>query len=133
MEDPDPYIVPPPVEAADRATVAAGFVSGMLSGWRSGGGKPEALMVAVGVDPRVLVDQRVRVPIEGYAALYNALVAELGDEAFGLLSQPMRPGSFEFLCRGVLTSATLDEALERAARFLSLVAPDLPVAIRRTA
>jgi AraC-like DNA-binding protein len=38
-------------------------------------------------------------------------------------------GAFEFLCRGVIGAATLGEALERAARFLALVLPDLAVRV----
>jgi hypothetical protein len=44
----------------------------------------------------------------------------------------MRLGSFEFLCRGCLSAATLDEALQRASRFLRIVLPDFAVSVRRS-
>jgi AraC-like DNA-binding protein len=44
----------------------------------------------------------------------------------------MRPGSFEFLCRGCLSAATLADALARASRFLHIVLPDLAVSVRRS-
>ena len=90
-----------------------------------------ALLRGAGVDPACLSDTRARIPIADYARLYNAVAARLGDEGFGLFSSPVAPGTFEFLCRGVIASPTLGVALERAARFLALVLPDLSVAVRR--
>ena len=76
-----------------------------------------------------LQDPDARVPLRSYAALYNLAVRELGDEGFALFSAPLRVGSFEFLCRSVLSSQSLAEALDRACRFLRLVLPDLAMAI----
>ena len=80
-----------------------------------------------------LADHEARVPIDGYVALYNAVARHLDDEGFGLFSSPMRGGSFEFLCRSVVGSRDLDEALRRAARFLRLVLPELEVEMHRSA
>jgi AraC-like DNA-binding protein len=63
--------------------------------------------------------------------LYNRVNAELDDEAFALLATPLRTGSFEFLCRATLGAPTLAIALDRAVRFLRLLAPDLTVRIVR--
>lgn len=117
-------------EAAHRATVAAGFVRGMLSGLPGGRERAHALLRASGIPESALRDAH-RTPIGDYAALYNRVVAELGDEAFGLFSTPLRPGTFEFLCRGVVSAPTLGEALDRAARFLALVLPDLEIRVGR--
>lgn len=105
-----------------------GFVTGMLSGMLRQGRDPAALLAATGFD---LADAASRIPIDRYAALYNLIGREMDDEGFGLFSQPMRSGSFEFLCRGMLGAATLGEALDRAARFLRIVLPDLAVSVRR--
>lgn len=88
------------------------------------------LLGEAAVDPACLSDPRVRIPIESYARLYNTVAARLRDEGFGLFSTPLAPGTFEFLCRGVISSASLGEALERAARFLAIVLPDLAVTVR---
>ena len=90
---------------------------------------PAPLLAATEID---LADTANRVPIERYAALYNRINHELDDEGFALFTQPMRLGSFEFLCRGCLSAATLDEALQRASRFLRVVLPDLAVSVRRS-
>ncbi len=110
------------------ATVAMGFVTGMLAGIAGRGIDPTALLKATGID---IADAASRIPVEHYAALYNRLTDELDDEGFGLFSQPLRTGSFEFMCRGCLSAAHLAEALTRAARFLRVVLPDLAVSVRR--
>lgn len=112
-----------------QATVAMGFVTGMLAGLRRRQTEPQALLAGLGID---IADTASRVPIERYAALYNQLNRQFDDEAFGLFTQPMRVGSFEFLCRGCLSAPTLAEALARASRFLHVVLPDLAVSVRRS-
>ena len=82
-----------------RATVAPGFVTGMLAGLERRGHDPAPLLADAGID---LDNPALRIEVDRYAALYNRIIAELGDEGFGLFSQPVRPGSFEFLCRSML-------------------------------
>ena len=115
--------------AGTQTTVAMGFVTGMLAGLGRRKIDPAPLLAVVALD---IADTARRIPIDRYAALYNLLNRELDDEGFGLFSQPMRVGSFEFLCRGCLSAPTLAEALARASRFLRLVLPDLAIGIRRT-
>lgn len=112
-----------------RATVAPGFVTGMLAGPLRAGRDTAPLLAAAGID---LADSARRVPLARYAALYNLINRELGDEGFGLFSQPMRLGSFEFLCRSLVGAPHLAEALDRASRFLRVVLPDLAVSLGRT-
>ncbi|HET7729956.1 MAG TPA: AraC family transcriptional regulator [Usitatibacter sp.] len=118
---------------AHRATVAAGFVTGMVSGLRLRGIDPRPLLQAAGVPEEILFDRDMRVPIAGYVALYNTVARHLDDEGFALFSAPMRGGSFEFLCRCVVGSRDLGEALRRGSRFLRLVLPDLEVQVHRSA
>ncbi|UCV23228.1 AraC family transcriptional regulator [Ferribacterium limneticum] len=119
----------PDSPARTQATVAMGFVTGMLAGLAHRQIDPSRLLAATGID---IADTASRIPIERYAALYNRLNRELDDEGFGLFAQPMRLGSFEFLCRGCLSAPTLAEALGRASRFLHVVLPDLAVSVRRS-
>ncbi|MCX9155610.1 AraC family transcriptional regulator [Niveibacterium sp. 24ML] len=118
--------------AQSSATVAPAFVRGMLAGAHAAGFDAAALLAQVEIDAACLVRDEVRVPLAHYAALYNHVAATLDDEAFGLFPQPMRVGSFEFLCRGVLSAATLGEALARAVRFLRLVLPDVSITVARS-
>jgi len=112
-----------------QATVAYGFVSGMLAGLARRHIDPAPLLKGADID---IADTANRIPVDRYAALYNLINRELDDEGFGLFAQPMRVGSFEFLCRSCLSAPTLAEALGRAARFLHLVLPDLAVSVRRS-
>lgn len=105
-----------------------GFVTGMLAGPLRRGRDPAPWLDATGID---LADAAGRIPIARYAALYNLINRDMDDEAFGLFSQPMRVGSFEFLCRSLVGAATLADALARAGRFLRLVLPDMEVSVRR--
>jgi len=117
--------------AEHRATVAAAFVTGLLSGARGRGLETSGFLQAAGIRPEALEDPAARVPIAGYVELYNVVARELGDEGFALFAAPLRAGTFEFLCRGMLGSRDLGEALHRAARFLRLVLPELRVMIDR--
>ena len=88
-------------------------------------------MIQAGLDPACLADPDARVPVDQYAELYNVVTRALNDEGFGLFRQPLRPGTFEFLCRAVVSAPDLAEALDRATRFLHLVLPDMTVRIAR--
>lgn len=116
------------VARTGRATVAAGFVTGMMAGVLRAGGDPLPLLEAAGIPARTLTDPTLRVPVDRYAALYTATTRSLDDEAFALFSAPMRVGSFEFLCRALVSSPSLGDALERMGRFLRVLLPDVVVA-----
>ena len=105
-----------------------GFVSGMLSGMLRRNKNPAHLLAGLDIN---LADTASRVPVDRYTTLYNRIIADLDDEAFGLFDTRMRPGSFEFLCRGMLGAPSLADGLDRARRFLSIVLPDLAVSIER--
>ena len=114
-----------------RATVSVGFVTGMLSGLNHRDVDAEQLLHSLGMSTEGILNPRVRMPIDQYVKLYNLVVRSLDDEGFGLFSSPLRLGTFEFLCRSVLSSATLEEALDRASRFLRIVLPELAVSVTR--
>jgi AraC-like DNA-binding protein len=111
-----------------NATVAIGFVAGLLAGMARAKHDPAPLLASVGIDP---ADVPVRIPLTAYAELYNRVACELDDEAFGLFSAPMRCGSFELLSRALVSAHSLDEALQRLSRFLRVLLPDLAVSVER--
>jgi AraC-like DNA-binding protein len=115
------------------ATVAAGFVCGLIAGMKRAGLAPAPLLAATGIPPQLAdhPDSTERVPVTAYAALYNRVAKVLDDEAFGLFSVPMRCGSFEFLAHALIDARTLDEALTRMANYLHVLLPDLAVRIER--
>ncbi len=87
----------------------------------------EDLLEHADIATSVLHDRQSRIPVARYAALYRLINERLDDEGFALFSRPLRRGSFEFLCRAVLSAATLEEALERIARFLQVLQDNLDV------
>ena len=119
----------PKGEMRRSSTVAMGFVTGLLSGYMSRGLDPSSLLEQVGIMPQALTTSDFRIPVAQYAALFNAVAEDLDDEAVGLFSEPVRGGSFELLVRAVLSSSTLEEALERASRFLKVLVPEMPLRV----
>lgn len=115
-----------------RASVSIGFVTGLLAGLVARGLDPRPLLDSAGIAAEALADPGARIPLARYAALYNIVVRALDDEGFCLFAGPLRGGTFEFLCRSIVTSRSLEEALQRAARFLRLVLPELRVTVART-
>ena len=111
-----------------KASVAPGFVCGMLAGLRKRGVDTRPVLEAAGIN---LADTDSRIPVERYAALYNLINRSFDDEGFGLFSRPLPVGCFEFLCRGVISASTLSEALQRTSRYLRIVLPDLSLSVQR--
>jgi AraC-like DNA-binding protein len=90
------------------------------------------LLEHAGIASALLIDRDARIPVARYAALYRLINDSLDDEGFALFSRPLRRGSFEFLCRAALSATTLEQALQRIARFLHVVLDDLDVAIEKS-
>jgi AraC-like DNA-binding protein len=106
-------------------------VTGLLAGLVRIGRDPVPLLEAAGIAVTCITEPTMRVPVDRYAALYNLTNRVLDDEAFGLFSTSMRVGSFEFLCRALVSAPTLGEALDRTGRFLRVLLPDVAVASQR--
>ena len=104
----------------ERRTIAACFVEEALDSLRRRGVATGPVLAAAGLPAEV----REPVSAERYGALWLAIAAAIGDEFFGLGGRPMRPGSFTLLCHCVLHTATLEQALHRALRFLGVVLDD---------
>ena len=118
--------------AKRTASVAMGFVCGILAGALRQGWEPAYFLRQVGIAPEAFGDPRQRVPVERYAALYNLINRELNDESFGLFSRPMPVGSFELLTRSLAGSPILEVALERTCRFLAILLPDMTLQVTST-
>ena len=118
--------------AGSPSTVAIGFVSGILSGVSRAGLAHESLLEHAEIATSLLHDRAARIPVARYAALYRLINERLDDEGFALFSRPLHRGSFEFLCRAAISAATLEEALERIARFLHVVLDDMDVEVEKS-
>lgn len=116
---------------APEQGVAPGFVSGLLAGPVALGKNPAHWLTKCGSTIEQYQRGVTRLSLKNYAQLYNLIAEDLDDEAFGLFSTPLRCGTFEFLTRSVINSATLGDALDRASRYLRLMLPDMAVVIKR--
>ncbi|WP_201087135.1 AraC family transcriptional regulator [Paraburkholderia domus] len=101
-------------------TISASFVHEALECARGYGAPTEPLLAAAGLPPSV----QEPVSAEQYGALWLAIARAIDDEFFGLGGRPMRVGSFTLLCHCVLHAGTLEQALQRALRFLGVVLDD---------
>lgn len=112
--------------------MAIGFVKGMLAGLGRTELRVEALLDHSQIASDLLDDPNARIPVASYAALYRLINERLDDEGFALFNHPLRCGAFEFLCRATLSAATLEDALERIARFLRILLEDIEIELHRT-
>lgn len=106
-------------------TVSISFVHGILSGVRASGRPFEPLLAEVGIAPELLGQADARVTTQQYASLFRVLTERLDDDFLGLLSRPLRRGSFALIARSALGATTLQVALRRAARTFRLLQDDV--------
>ena len=106
---------------SQKVTVANIFTLAILDAASQRGLNTNALLSEAGVDSSVLVDTDTRIPVEQYGALLKLIITRLGDEMFGLSSQPIRPGSFAMMCHASIHCQNLRLALERGGAFYQLL------------
>lgn len=100
------------------STVLTAWTGTLLRALDAHGVDASRLAAEVGVPADLLEDPDRRIPLALSTRLWHAAVAEVGDDAFGIdVSRHVRPGSFHALGHVFLSSPTLQDALERAARF----------------
>lgn len=81
-----------------------------------------ALARQVGIDAGALADPESRIPLVRTTALWRLAVDTVGDPCFGIeVSRHARPGSFQSLGVGVVSSRTLADVLDRIVRFGDVV------------
>ncbi|MCB5944700.1 AraC family transcriptional regulator [Acidocella sp. KAb 2-4] len=105
---------------AERRMIRPSFVEEALDCLRRKGLPVAPVLAAAGLAEPLAGP----VSAEVYGRMWLALAAAMQDEYFGLGGRPMRPGGFVLLCRAVLHSATLEQALRRALRFLAVLLDD---------
>lgn len=71
------------------------------------------------------LENQDRIGLEDLGALLRSLWQELGDEASGFLTRPLKIGTFGMMCHALITSGNLRRALLRSGRYISLLTDDL--------
>jgi AraC-like DNA-binding protein len=105
---------------AERRMIRPSFVEEALDCLRRKGLPVAPVLAAAGLAEPVTEP----VSAEVYGRVWLAVAEAVQDEYFGLGGRAMRPGSFVLLCRAVLHSANLEQALRRALRFLAVLLDD---------
>ena len=113
-----------PRQRAPDASVAAGFVRGILSSLEFQPQRQRELLEHAKLATSLLdldCSAGSRIPLARYIALYRQVVIALADEGFGLFSRPLRPGCFAWLARSSLPARNLRQVLERLTELFSLL------------
>ncbi len=108
--------------------IPASIVRAAVAGAQARAVDVDALLLAVGADNSALADGG-SLSASQFAQLLNRITQSLGDESNGFLHSPIRIGSFAMLCHACAGAATLRRALQRAARFSSVISDELRFAI----
>lgn len=112
---------------SSRQKVAAGFMHGMLAGYRHQGHDPERLTAEAGMSPDFFLDPFKRITLDECVRVYELIVNELSDEGFGIFSKSLPWGSMELFFRSLCSSAHLREAVDRSCRYLPILVPDMRI------
>ncbi|KWX01806.1 Transcriptional regulator [Carbonactinospora thermoautotrophica] len=101
-------------------TIAMHHVRAALGGARRRGVAVEPLLLAAGISPLLLADDRARVLPEQFTRLIQELWDALDDEYMGFGNVPSKRGTFAMMCWAVIHCPDLGAALTRAAAFYGL-------------
>jgi AraC-like DNA-binding protein len=105
-------------------TVAIRQVRMILQGAAHRGVDEASLLARAGIAPALLESPLARVSQQQYALLVRVLRRALRDELWGLVSRPVRPGSFGQCMKQLVRCATLGEALRDGFAFYDLLIDD---------
>jgi AraC-like DNA-binding protein len=109
----------------EKDSVAVYFVQAALQGLAEQPQRVAGVLAEAGIDPQLLTDNTARVAASAFAKLWLAVARELNDEFLGLDSHGMPQGSFALICRGLIHSANLGQALKFCLGGLDLFIRDI--------
>lgn len=101
------------------------FAQAALYGLRGQPERIEAVLAQAGISERQLADSSARVAATAFAKLWLAVARELDDEFLGYDSHGMPMGSFALICRGLIQTATLGQALRQCLSSFRLFLRDI--------
>ncbi|WP_431513696.1 AraC family transcriptional regulator [Variovorax sp. DAIF25] len=123
--------VPGPSPSATPPPIAGWFVQLFLRSADLPPAQAEAVLRRSGIDPLQLDARGLRVTEQAFTRFLILLARRARDEAWGIASRPIPPGTFHTLCRLIVNCRTLGEALVVIGRFYALVVDDFSIKIRR--
>lgn len=111
-------------------TIAIGQVRHILEGARHRGVDLDAVLERAGVSPVLLHSPLSRVSQSQFAVIMRVLRRTLQDDYLGLLSRPLPLGTFEQVCRLIISAPTLGVALRQGLRVYHGVIADFTPRLR---
>lgn len=112
-------------------TIPVLLVHRMLSGLVARRHDCTRLLEQAGIAPDLLAREGACVSADQYVALFRVLIEHFDDEALGLLSRPLKCGSFALCVRAAASASTLENAIRRAAHTFRLLQDDLCISRMR--
>lgn len=100
-------------------------MQGLLSGLRARNQACDSLLLETGIAPELLRQSGARTTGAQYVSLFWRLIEKTNDEAIGLLSRPLKRGSFALVVRSGMHAQTLGVALRRIAHTFTLLQDDI--------
>ena len=92
-----------------------------------------SLFIRAGLDPAILRDPNGRYPVSKMALLWRLAVETTGDPCLGLKAAAyVQPATFHSLGLAMMASQSLEDALQRTARFSRIVSNAVDVVIEHT-
>jgi len=110
--------------ALTQHTIAIHWVDQILQGARRQGLDVDALLAKSGISPALLEARLARVSQQQYSALIRTLCRALRDEYWGLMSRPLRVGSFAQGCEILIHCSNLRQVLQRGFHYYRLLLDD---------
>ena len=109
------------------------WVNALVLTLQSFGCDADALLVRAGLDPTLIKDPNGRSPVRNMVRLWRLAVEETGDPCLGLkAAEFVQPATFHSLGLALLASQTLEDSLQRAARFSRIVSSAADISIEHT-
>lgn len=109
----------------EKDSVAVYFVRAALYGLRDDPQRSAQLLAQAGIAELLLTDPKARVAATQLAKLWLAVAQELDDEFLGYDSHGMPVGGFALICRGLIQTHSIGQALRQCLSGLGLFLKDI--------
>lgn len=103
------------------STVSVFYINMILESLAEQGWDRHKLLEKTNFSQEVLSEKKARIPRSDYVKFAARLAMQMQDECFGLLEQPMKPGTFAMLCHACINCENLEHFLRRFNKFWSVV------------
>lgn len=109
----------------EKDSVALYFAQAALYGLRGQPQRIAKVLAEAGIGEQQLSDHSARIAAPRFAALWLSVARELDDEFLGYDSHGMPAGSFALICRGLIQTDNIGQALRQCLNSLGLFVRDI--------